>query len=105
MIVKTMFNKLDSVLPVNRNMVDRYIGSYYAFTRLELLLRSVRPYEAQDENDLQRKVQPYIEEEEQRLRSTLESVAWDIDTIDTVALITGPERIEKVCVTLPNNSP
>jgi hypothetical protein len=105
MIVKTMFNTLDSVLPVNRNLVDRYIGSYYAFTRLELLVRSVRPYDAQDANDLERKVQPYIAEEEERLRSTLESVAWDIDTVDTVALITGPERIEKVRVTLPINSP
>ena len=104
MIIKTMFSTLDSVLPVNRSLVDRYIGSYYALSRVELLLRSVRPYDARDENDLQQKVQPYITEEEERLRSTLESIAWDIDTVDTLALITGPERIEKVRRTLSNSS-
>jgi hypothetical protein len=99
-----MFSTLDDVHPVNRNLVDRYIGSD-TFNRIELLLRSVMVYDGHDDDSLKEKIQPYVAEEEERLRSTLESIAWDIDTVDTVALVTGAGRIEKVCETVINHLP
>jgi hypothetical protein len=102
-IVKTMFSMLDSILPINRRLVYGYIENY-SFGRVELLLRSIIPYDAHDDDDLRENIQPYLTEEEERLRSTLESIAWDIDTMDTLALITGPERIEKVRMLVHNHS-
>ena len=90
-----MFSTLDEVLPVNRSLVDRYLGDNILH-RVDLLMRSVTIYEDRGDSDLREKIQPYVAEEERRLRSTLESIAWDIDTMDTLALITGPGRIEKV---------
>ena len=98
-----MFSMLDSILPINRRLVYRYIENY-SFSRVELLLRSIIPYDAHGDDDLRENIQPYLTEEEERLRSTLESIAWDIDTMDTLALITGPERIEKVRTLVHNHS-
>lgn len=93
-IIKTMFSTLEEVLPVNRSLVDKYFGDN-VLHRVDLLMRSVTTHEGRGDSDLREKMQPYVAEEEERLRSTLESIAWDIDTMDTLALITGPGRIEK----------
>lgn len=90
-----MFSTLEEVLPVNRSLVDKYFGDN-VLHRVDLLMRSVTTHEGRGDSDLREKIQPYVAEEEERLRSTLESIAWDIDTMDTLALITGPGRIEKV---------
>lgn len=86
---------LDDILPVNRGLVDMYLGSY-AFNRVELLLKSVNAYDGAGEEELQEKMQPYIAGEEARLKKTLDIVDWRIDSMDTLSLITGPGRIEKV---------
>lgn len=90
-----MYNLLDDILPVNRGLVDMYLGSY-AFSRVELLLKSVNAYSGAGEKELQEKIQPYITREEARLKDTLDIVDWNIDSMDTLSLITGPGRFEKV---------
>lgn len=47
---------------------------------------------------IQAKFQSYIDEEEARLAANLDAVDYDIDAADTLVLVTGPDRIEKVRV-------
>lgn len=93
-----MSSTLDDILPVNRGLVDMYLASY-AFSRVELLLESVNAYDGAGEEELQEKMQPYTAREEARLKKTLDIVDWNIDSMDTLFLITGPGRVEKVQIT------
>ena len=47
-------------------------------------------------DSLKARFQSYVDAEEQRLREGLETVRYDIDAMDTLTLVTGPGRIEKV---------
>jgi hypothetical protein len=51
--------------------------------------------------DLRNLSDVYAKGEEERLRENLESVGWDVDSPNTVALITGPGRIERVRAGFP----
>jgi hypothetical protein len=64
--------------------------------RTEQLLRSVAPYRGTNDTDLREKTQEYVLQEEARIKANLESIKYDIDAPNTLALITGPGRIEKV---------
>lgn len=68
------------------------------FGRIDLLLRSLQPLgtDAVDDAKLKRFIDDYSASEENRLKENLEGVAYDIDTPATVALVTGPGRIERV---------
>lgn len=53
------------------------------------------------EGDLWGRFQSYIESEEKRLEEGLKTFHYFIDAADTVTLITGPGRIERVSLSLP----
>lgn len=93
-----MLETLTSVLHSNRFIVDRYLSDS-SLTKIDLLVRSVAPTNTYDPY-LDQKMQPYVLEEEMRLEQNLRSVAWEIDDGNTLSLITGPGRIERVCVKL-----
>jgi hypothetical protein len=95
-ILQTMLGTLGSVLRSNRILADGYLADV-TFTKIDLLLRSVTPTTNCDQ-DLDQKMQPYILEEETRLEQNLRSVAWEIDDANTLSLVTGPGRIERVGV-------
>jgi hypothetical protein len=86
-----------SVLDVNRNVVDGYLGED-SFKDIELLLRSVAPY-VSTEGDIGERTSSYIQEEESKLENNLDSIAYNIDAPNTIKLITGTERTEQVCIT------
>lgn len=46
--------------------------------------------------NIQSKFESYVETEERRLEQNLDRFRYDIDEEDTLSLITGPDRIEKV---------
>jgi hypothetical protein len=45
---------------------------------------------------LQEKFSSYVEAEEERLRGNLEAVDYDLDAANTLTLVTGQGRIERV---------
>jgi len=92
-----MFQTLEYVLPSNRRAVDEYLF-HPSFWRIELLLRSTRsvnPKVLQD-SDLMRITEHYSIAEEERIDANLRDVAYELDTLATVSLITGEGRIERV---------
>jgi hypothetical protein len=95
-VLQAMLGTLGSVLHSNRVLADGYLADA-TFTKIDLLLRAVTPTTNYD-LDLDQKMQPYVREEESRLEQNLRSVAWEIDDANTLSLVTGPGRIERVGV-------
>ena len=91
-ILDKMFAVKPHVLPANRRSVELYLDQIWSpITALTTGFRRA------DRNDvLEERFQSYVLAEEDRLRDALERVRYDIDAPDTLQLITGPGRIEKV---------
>lgn len=85
---------LQGVLHTNRVIVDGYLSDP-VFLKLDLLIRSVLPTVNHDA-ELEISMMPYVQQEEQRIDENLRAVAFDIDDQNTLSLITGPGRIERV---------
>lgn len=116
----------ETVLPVNRGKVDRYLSSErfhtihgeraaallymmetpvggltYVFPTSLLtdgcplaLITSINP--CQDSDHLLHHFQSYIDEEEKRLNTNLKLLKYEIDALNTLTLVTGPGRFERV---------
>ena len=94
-ICAKMFGIRSHIHPANRNAVDKYLQNVWQ--KICTLTSSfVNTYQAES---LQERFKPYVEAEERRLREGLETVRYDIDAMDTLLLVTGPDRIEKVSLT------
>ena len=92
-IFAKMFAIRPQIHPANRNAVDKYLQTVWQ--KLTTLTSSfICTYQS---DALQDRFKSYVEEEEQRLREGLETVKYDIDAMDTLSLITGGGRIERVC--------
>ncbi len=87
-----MFALKGHVRPAVRNSVDTYLHTVW--TGISELTSSIDPYYAPE--SLREKFQSYVDDEESRLREGLEAVRYDIDAMDTLVLVMGPGRIEKV---------
>jgi hypothetical protein len=86
------------VLPPNRKFFDNYFT--FAWKIVHTLTAAVTPLEpelASDASNLER-FKSYLEAEETRLSTRLKAVDYNIDGTDTLTLITGAGRIEKVGV-------
>jgi hypothetical protein len=84
------------VLPPNRKFFDNYFT--FAWKIVHTLTAAVTPLKpelASGTNNLER-FKTYLEEEETRLSTRLKAVDYNIDGTDTLTLITGAGRIEKV---------
>lgn len=84
-----------NVLPLNRKIVEGYLGGT-AFKDLELLLRSIKPYPSSSHSEISEKISAYIQEEEFRVERKLQSISFEIDPPRKIKLITGNDRIEQV---------
>jgi hypothetical protein len=82
-------------LPSNRTIVDLYL-EHPTLRILDLLLHSVRPFTGNIDSSLLQKIQGYVEREEAKMERNLESVRFEIDAPDTLALIVGEGHIERV---------
>ncbi len=88
-----MFALKEFIHPAVRSSVDTYLHTVWTgISELTTAIDAYHPPEA-----LRDKFQSYIDDEEHRLREGLETVRYDIDAMDTLVLVTGPGRIEKVC--------
>ena len=91
-ICAKMFAIRPHVHPANRHAVDIYLQTVWQ--KISTLTLSF--VNANQPDSLQERFKSYIEAEEIRLREGLETIRYDIDAMDTLLLITGPGRIEKV---------
>ena len=91
-IFDAMIRLSDEVLPENRKEVNEYIS--YVWEEVTIFARSIK-WEKGTE-DLRTKFQSYVAAEESRLQKNLEDIKYDIDSSDSVRLISGHGRIETV---------
>ena len=91
-LLDNMFAIKSLVLPANRRFVERYLDSVWS-----LITELTNGFRRAEWNDAMReKFQSYVVEEENKMRERLETIRYDIDAADTLVLVTGPGRIEKV---------
>ena len=82
------------VLPPNRQSVDDYFT--FAWFTIHTLTAAVTPLQPEPGTSTWDKFKTYLEAEEARLSTNLKAVDYVIDGTDTLTLITGAGRIEKV---------
>ena len=87
-----LFASRADLLPENRYWADYYLRNVWpvAFE----LVRAFRP--ANIAEHIEAKFQPFADLEEERMRRNLADISFDIDALDTVYVVAGPGRIEKV---------
>lgn len=91
-LIAKMFAILPKILPANSAAINYYLNCLYVpITTLEASVN-----ECHDNSGLQARFKTYVDKEEARLKANLEAVNYDIDALDTLVLITGPGRIERV---------
>ena len=84
------------VLPMNRAIIDEYLGSS-GFKRLGSLLRSVHPYiKSTFDRTLNEKIKPYLNDELARISKLLQSTSFEVDTPDNLVSVLGSDNIEQV---------
>ena len=92
-ICSKMFAIRPYIHPANRSSVDKYLQTVWK--RICTLTSSfATTYQS---NALDERFRGYVDAEEQRLREGLETARYKIDETETLALITGPGRIEQAC--------
>jgi len=93
-IIEKMFLILPKIRLENRSPVNNYLA---LVDRLVTSLQTSLGAWDIDEH-LQERFTSYIKAEEARLKRNLEDVHYNIDAMNTLVLITGPGRIERVCI-------
>jgi hypothetical protein len=82
------------VLPPNQKFFDNYFT--FAWKIVHTLTAAVTPLEAELGTSSLERFKSYLEAEETRLSTRLKAVDYNIDGTDTLTLIIGVGRIEKV---------
>ena len=88
-----MNERRTQVLPENRYWVEYYLRKVWQIA-YELFASFRWPTNLPDW--LEEKFKDYVTYEEERIRKNLKDVHYDIDALDTVSIVAGPGRIEKV---------
>jgi hypothetical protein len=88
------------VLPPNREAFDRYFE--FTWAAVHTLTAAVLSQNSSQNSgpDDPKRFQSYLEAEEARLGNNLRAVDYVIDGVDTLPLIAGVGRIEKVRTTI-----
>ena len=90
-----MFAMRTTLLPENRYGADYYLNTVWS--SIVELTTAFRKDDACDDLQLLPKFMPYAQMEEDRIRRNLLDIRYDIDALDTVYVVAGRGRIEKVC--------
>jgi hypothetical protein len=98
--IEDMFAKMEGlrsvVLPPNQAAVDRYFACVYITVHSLTAAVLSQDYSQNSGSDDSKRFSSYLEAEEARLENNLQAVDYVIDGTDTLPLITGVGRIEKV---------
>ncbi len=96
--IEELFAKMEGiraeVLPPNRKSIDEYF--HFGWKFVHTLTAAVTPSVPEPGTSNLDRFKSYLEEEEARLSTNLKAVDYIIDGTDTLTLITGVGRIEKV---------
>lgn len=95
-ILDKMFSIRPHVLPRNKAAVDRYLRNVWK--GVGTLTYSFANVTAGYPRPLRERFNSYVDSEEDRLRERLNAIGYNIDALDTLRLVTGPGRVEKVSV-------
>ena len=82
---------LPSILPLNRVDFDWYFTIHWS-----PIFSAIAGFNQWKDATLQDRFQEYINSEEDRIRGNLEKIKYEIDTVETVSLVVGSSRLEKV---------
>jgi hypothetical protein len=97
--IENLFAKMEGlrsvVLPPNREAIDRYFASVWLVVHGLTAPMLSESSESSGSDDIN-KFDSYLEAEEARLGNNLRAVDYIIDGIDTLPLIAGIGRVEKV---------
>ena len=99
-VLAKMFALKTHLLPANRNAIEQYL--FTVWTIVTMLTAAFRRVEIDEQ--LLHRFEDYTKSEEQRLAENLKTAKYDIDARDTLDLICGPGRIEKVFLLSPRMS-
>ena len=99
-VLAKMFALKAHLLPANRNAIEQYL--FTVWTIVTMLTAAFRRVEIDEQ--LLHRFEDYTKSEEQRLAENLKTAKYDIDARDTLDLICGPGRIEKVRLLSPRMS-
>jgi hypothetical protein len=91
-LIAKMEGVRSEVLPPNREAVDYYFGCAWQVVHTLTAAVLSQPSGPDESN----RFHSYLEAEEARLGNNLQAVDYIIDGVDTLALITGMGRVEKV---------
>lgn len=97
-LVQKMYDAHLKVLPCNRAYVGEYLDSV-AFQYLDSLVQFTLPLIGEtDQNDskLVELAADFDNKLEERLLANLRDLKFNLPTVDTVTLVTGPGQIERV---------
>ena len=98
--IEDLFARMEGVrsmvLPPNREAVDRYFTNAWEIVHALTAAVLSQSSSQSSEPDDSKRFTSYIEAEEARLGNNLKSVDYVIDSVDTLPLIAGVGRIEKV---------
>ena len=83
-------------LPVNRSGVEYYLQKVWRVGFELCVPLTRRKYLRFLPDWLEEKFSDYVLHEEGRIRKNLEDVKYDLDALETVYIVAGPGRIEKV---------
>ncbi|GBE88944.1 hypothetical protein SCP_1403520 [Sparassis crispa] len=96
-----MFAIKEEVYATNGPYVDEYLHTVWA--GVTSLTCSMRPMTSSD--NLQARFKSRMDAEEERIRTNLEAVRYNINDMETLSLITGPGTIEKVRASSSTGAP
>lgn len=94
--VSSIFDEMFSLLPVVLSVNRAYISNYLnVWTDMSLFVWGLDVYDISE--PVRTKFQSFYDSEDERIKKNLELIKYDIDELNTLSLITGGGRIEKVC--------
>lgn len=86
---------LPDVLPRNRNAIDGYFASIWWVYAI-LVAFSKHTYITPNDEAIRDRFQEYVDIEDARIRANLQKIRYHIDASDTLTLVIGSGRLERV---------
>ena len=83
------------VLPCNRARVHKYISNP-RLAVVDYLIRPLLQRDPETNSEILQRFMDYVTSEEDRLHENLDRFQWKVDASNTLSLITGPGRLERV---------
>ncbi|TFK62847.1 hypothetical protein BDN72DRAFT_929692 [Pluteus cervinus] len=101
-LVGQMFQLRTRMATPNRRLVDEYLATdNHTLLCVECILRSMQSVKTTGKDaELVKLIDTFEMEEEVRLEKRLSSLAYKVDSVETVILVTGPGRIERYLLPL-----